>query len=165
MKNAKPHISDPCPMTLSRMKSGDSFFCKSCDKKIVDFRNKTTEEIISYFKNGTGYGIFYEDQVTTSTYSFKNKFLYKLLTVLALLGLNVRPLNAQSKKDLLNDPASLERRTVHTDKPVENKGDTKTENKEEIKDAANVQIKTVKPKKHSKRWRRKHRRVMGYMAF
>jgi hypothetical protein len=134
MSIQKINLQNPCPMTLNRMKSGDTFFCKSCDKKIVDFREKTTEEIMHYFSNstGSGCGIFKRSQVNVSEYSFRNKILYKLLTILAVLGLNVKPLEAQTKKEILNDSASTARRTVNSERSIENKATEKVETKKKI---------------------------------
>jgi hypothetical protein len=156
MSSPKINIPNPCPMSLNRVKSGDSFFCKSCDKPIVDFRDKTAEEIITYFQNRTGCGIFHEDQVTTSTYSFKNKFLYKVLTVLAVFGLNVKPLNAQSKKEFLNGPSAVEMKTVHHDNSIEKKVEN-AEEKEVIE--TEPVFKPHKRKRHRRWFRRRH--VMG----
>jgi hypothetical protein len=159
MSSPKINIPNPCPMSLNRVKSGDTFFCNSCDKKIIDFRDKSAEEIITYFKTGTSCGIYYSHQVTTSNYSFKNKFLYKVLTVLAVLGLNVKPLGAQTKKELLNDSATTARRTVNLEKTPE----TKTEEKEEAKKEC---VTPVEEKKSGRRKRKdkkpeEHLIIMG----
>ena len=90
----KPHIENPCPMILARIKKEGDFYCKSCSKEIIDFRDKSNEEIIANSKNGVC-GIYNENQVTTTHYGFRKRFLFQLLTVLSFIGLNVKPLQAQ----------------------------------------------------------------------
>ena len=90
----KPHIENPCPMILARIKKDGDFYCKSCSKEIIDFRDKSNEEIIANSKEGVC-GIYNEDQVTTTKYGFRKRFLFQLLTVFSFIGLNVKPLQAQ----------------------------------------------------------------------
>jgi hypothetical protein len=89
-------IPNPCPMTLGRIDKGnDKYHCSSCKKNLIDFRDYTSDEIIDHLKSTNTCGIFYSNQVETPTYSVRNKFKYVLLTLLAVIGLNVTPINAQ----------------------------------------------------------------------
>lgn len=92
------HVPSPCSMTMNRLKKEDGFYCGSCKKDIVDFRDKTDEEIIAYFKSASEKtcGIFNEQQVSVPTYSWKHAFLFKALAVMAFIGFNVSPMSAQS---------------------------------------------------------------------
>jgi len=91
-------IENPCPMTIARLKNGDHFSCSSCNKTIIDFRDKSNTEIIKSVSAKKVCGIFDSTQVSTPEFSINYKFVFKLLTVLAFLGVNVKPLSAQSKK-------------------------------------------------------------------
>lgn len=96
-------LSNPCPMLLSRMKKeGPDYYCKSCSKKVVDYSNKSIEEIIATLKPGTC-GIFNPDHVKpTPNRSLKRQWLFYGLTLLSFFGLNVKPLQSQTsatKKD------------------------------------------------------------------
>ncbi len=94
---SKIRIEHPCPMVLSKMKTEDGFYCKSCAKNIVDFRGKSQTEIKREFKENQC-GIFDEQIVSTPTFGFKYKFLFKTLTLLSLIGFNIKPLYAQETK-------------------------------------------------------------------
>jgi hypothetical protein len=109
----KPHIENPCPMILARIQKEGDFYCKSCKKDIIDFREKSDKEIIEKSKDGVC-GIYNEDQVTTTNYGFRKRFLFQLLTVLSFIGFNVKPIQAQETpkktepikvaKDTLREP-------------------------------------------------------------
>jgi hypothetical protein len=94
LNQQKPHIENPCPMILNRIKKEGDFYCKSCSKEIIDFRNKSSEEIISKSKDGSC-GIYNEDQVTKTHYGIRKRFLFQLLTIFSFIGFNVKPLQAQ----------------------------------------------------------------------
>ena len=88
-------IDNPCPMMLGRMdKNGDNFACKSCQKEVIDFRNKSTEEIANTITRNTC-GVFYTHQLTAQQRmsAFRQTMFYAL-TVLSFLGFNVSPFNA-----------------------------------------------------------------------
>jgi hypothetical protein len=114
VNSQKPHIENPCPMILARIKKDGDFYCKSCSKEIIDFRNKSNEEIISQSKDGSC-GIYNEDQVTKTHYGIRKRFLFQLLTIFSFIGLNVKPLQAQEtpKKP---QPINLSKDSIH--KPV-----------------------------------------------
>lgn len=109
MVDKQIHIENPCPMSLNKMKTADGFYCKSCSKTIIDFRNKSVDEIINVDSDITC-GIFSEEQVSTPTFSFKYKILFRALTLLSIIGFNVKPLNAQTippkKGTIINKPDS-----------------------------------------------------------
>ena len=89
------HIENPCPMSLHKMKTTDGFYCKSCSKTIVDFRDKPLNEKINIDSDITC-GIFSEEQVSTPTFSFRYKIVFRALTLLSIIGFNVKPIQAQS---------------------------------------------------------------------
>jgi len=102
--NPQPiQLSNPCPMLLARMKNeGADYYCNSCSKVVVDYSNKSIEEIIATFKPGTC-GIFNPAHVQPNPpMPFKRRFLFYGLTLLSFFGFNVKPLQAQTtltKKD------------------------------------------------------------------
>lgn len=96
-KPLKIRIQHPCPMVLSKMKTENGYYCNSCAKKIVDFRGKTEVEIMNKLEEGQC-GIYDKQTVSTPTFGFKYKFLFKTLTLLSLIGFNVKPLYAQETK-------------------------------------------------------------------
>ena len=96
-------LSNPCPMLLARMKKEDSgYYCKACTKVVIDYSNKSLEEIIATFQPGTC-GIFSADHVQPNpNMPFKRRFLFYGLTLLSFFGFNVKPLQSQTtatKKD------------------------------------------------------------------
>ena len=102
--NPQPiQLSNPCPMLLARMKNeGADYYCNSCSKVVVDYSNKSIEEIIATFKPGTC-GIFNPAHVQQNPpMPFKRRFLFYGLTLLSFFGFNVKPLQSQTtltKKD------------------------------------------------------------------
>ncbi len=94
MVDKQIHIENPCPMSLNKMKTADGFYCKSCSKTIIDFRNKPVNDIIN-LNSDISCGIFSEEQVSTPTFSFKHKILIRVLTILSIIGFNVKPVYAQ----------------------------------------------------------------------
>lgn len=78
-----------------RKKNGE-FHCKSCSKKIIDFRDKSYNDVKKESTPETC-GIFNDYQVKTHTnYNYHKKFLFKALTILSLIGFNVSPLSANA---------------------------------------------------------------------
>ncbi len=100
---------NPCPVAAFRLKQKDEgHYCKSCHKTLKDFRESTTEEIISQCDENTC-GIFYSDQVVTPTFNFGYRIKFLLMTMLSVFGLNVSPLNAQKKNKMVAIPSSSQR--------------------------------------------------------
>lgn len=69
MKNYKLSIPKPCHEDWNKMAPNEQGkFCKSCAKTVVDFTNKTTQEIQNYFienKNERVCGHFYRKQLSS----------------------------------------------------------------------------------------------------
>jgi hypothetical protein len=88
-------IDNPCPVLLSRMSKTDSgFSCKSCKKEVIDFRDKTPEEI-NRSMGKDACGVFHTSQLSQQPErSFFRKGIFALLTVFSFLGFNVSPVNA-----------------------------------------------------------------------
>lgn len=88
-------IDKPCPVLLSRMaNNGNTLNCKSCQKEVIDFRNKTPEEIKALLTANTC-GIFRNEQLSAPPrMTFFRKGVFAALTVLSFLGFNVGPVNA-----------------------------------------------------------------------
>lgn len=100
-ENIKIKVENPCPMLLSRLhKEGSTYSCGSCNKELIDFRNKTQQEIASTITPSTC-GIFNNTQLLTAP---KRSFFYKLqfagLMLLSFLGFTVQPLNGQDKYEI-----------------------------------------------------------------
>lgn len=91
-------ISKPCPVSLLRMKkAGNNHFCSTCSKTIIDYRNKSIEEIEKEIQPTTC-GIFLLEQLKGQTsFTFLKQLLFNGLTILSFLGFSVRPVNAQTK--------------------------------------------------------------------
>lgn len=109
MKEATPiKVENPCPFLLMRMKKvGDNYFCKSCSKTVVDFRDKSIEEI-KCLSNKDTCGIFKIDQLKgQQRQKFLRQSIFYLLTVLSFLGFNVKPLAAQTSDTLKTKTETL----------------------------------------------------------
>ena len=104
MKDNKILIQNPCPMVLNRMKNDSGYYCSSCSKSILDFRNKTNEEIKESITEDSC-GIYTSDQVSTPTFNFSYKLAFRALTILSFIGFNVKPLHAQ---DTIQTPKSID---------------------------------------------------------
>lgn len=146
-------IDNPCPMTLGRMKDGNNFSCKSCNQTLTDFRDKATEEIIKVISVKKTCGIFNDDQVIVPEFSFTNNLIFKVLTVLAIIGFNVKPLNAQTNQTR-QDSSSIQKQKIDPDKKTESK----------VNSSDTSQVKTRK----KKWWRKKRRpnyRTIGTPSF
>jgi hypothetical protein len=119
----KLKVENPCPVLLSRMaKDGQNYFCRSCAKTIVDFRDRTTEEIKCSVSKDTC-GIFTIDQLQgQQKTTLFHQPLYYFLTLLSFFGFSVRPLNAQSastKKDSVSvNIKTPAKDTVRNDKTI-----------------------------------------------
>ncbi len=90
-------IKNPCPVAIQRMdKKGDQFFCNSCQKDVIDFRDKSIDEIKQIISYG-GCGIFNPDQMThQKTYGFFHRTLFYGLALISFIGFNIKPLTAQT---------------------------------------------------------------------
>jgi hypothetical protein len=84
---------------MSRMKrEGKNYFCQSCSKTIIDFRDKTRDEIKCEINKDTC-GRFTIDQLSgNEKTSFLNQTFFYILTILSFMGFTVKPLNAQTTK-------------------------------------------------------------------
>lgn len=107
-------------MTLNRIEKGRCNFCQSCSKEIIDFRGKTTNEIIGTIEAAENQvcGIYDSSQLAIKQFSIKNAIFFKLLAFAALIGFNVKPLKAQSEKIEGIPPKSSS--IVFKEKPNEN---------------------------------------------
>lgn len=96
MQNKKVFIENPCPMKLNGTSNPEEYYCKSCKQSIIDFRQKTNDEIIEHLSKNKACGIFNKDQIQTKHKSFRYQFIFKILTLVALIGFNVKPISAQT---------------------------------------------------------------------
>lgn len=78
--------------------NNNSFYCKSCNKELIDFREKTSHEIADKISCKEICGIFYSDQLFQPVFPFKFKLYFAVLTLFAFLGFNVKPVSAQTLK-------------------------------------------------------------------
>lgn len=102
-------IDNPCPVLLMRMKKTESgFYCSSCARNVIDYRNKNEEEIRANLKTGSC-GIFDVAQLSAQRkMSFKRSLAFYTLACISFLGFNVQPLNAQTRDStrVMNDKTS-----------------------------------------------------------
>lgn len=146
-------IDNPCPMTMGRLKDGDNFSCKSCNQTLIDFRGKPTEEIIKVISAKKTCGIFNDNQIIVPKFSFTNNLIFKILTILAIFGFNVKPLNAQTNQSR-KDTNNIQKQNNNSDKKIDSK----------INSADTTQI---EPRK-KRSWRKKKKpnyRVIGTPSF
>ena len=106
MHSNKPlKIDNPCPANWDYMASTEKGkFCNSCSKEVMDFTDKSDEEIRAYFLQSKGYncGNFRADQLKDQKNinpSWKYTLRFTVLVFLAFLGLNVTPIQAQNKTE------------------------------------------------------------------
>ena len=94
-------IDAPCPIVIKRLeKDGNDFSCKTCNKNVVDFRGKSSEEIKSILQHGMC-GIYHRSQLPAQVKMTRaRQFLFHGLTFLSFLGFNVSPINAQSNSEI-----------------------------------------------------------------
>lgn len=124
----KPTLSKPCPIALSRLKIGPKGFdCASCGKSVVDYRGKTTTALKTEYSKGTC-GIFNEDQLAPIKMSLWNKYLFKTLTLVSLIGFNVQPISANT----INTTSNSSEAMLFEEEEKKEKKDQKKE-KEEAK--------------------------------
>lgn len=108
--NRQLRVDNPCPFLLERMKKNeDGYHCRSCSKTIIDFRDKTTEEICSSIDENTC-GIFYRHQLTgQQKMSAFRQVAFYCLVFLSFLGFNVKPVYGQ------NSRPSIEQKVMKSD--------------------------------------------------
>lgn len=85
-------------MQLKQMEKTDKGLnCSSCKIEVIDFRQRSDEEIKMAFQRGTRCGIFREDQVLNpfENRSISFKIWFRILVLISLMGLNVKPIQAQ----------------------------------------------------------------------
>lgn len=84
-------------MSLSKVTQGDgTFYCGSCSNSIIDFRDKSIDEIKEIIANKQVCGIFDNTQLSQPRFSFRYKIHYAILTLIAVFGFNVKPIHAQT---------------------------------------------------------------------
>jgi hypothetical protein len=160
-------IENPCPMLLGRLKGeeSDNYYCNSCEKTIVDFRDLSDQEVFAKLQEGTSCGIFYEDQLKgqrqVRRYNWMEKAAFYALMTFSWVGFNVAPLQAQ-----VNIPKSEKEKTYAmpkeaSDKGVEPMAAVKTVSKEKAKKEPVVKKEKKKPKRRPYR----RRRSMGCPLF
>ncbi|MFM6984594.1 MAG: hypothetical protein ACKOXF_10715 [Chitinophagaceae bacterium] len=86
------HISQPCPFVPKKSrKCNGGYYCGKCDKVVVDFRDKTPEEIMAAGKNTCG--IFYADQLPAQKkMRFSKSLAFVLFSVFSFFGIQAKPL-------------------------------------------------------------------------
>lgn len=148
MNNKKLRIESPCPSLLLRMdKNGDDYFCKSCSKTIIDFTQKTQEEIKDVLTEDSC-GIFTADQLHRQQKQpfFRQSFFY-LLTVLSFLGFSVKPLSAQTidttrtKSETTKIDNKIDKsETIQADKSKKKKAKEKSDSKKLFRKKKEVRV-------------------------
>jgi hypothetical protein len=89
------HIARPCPFAPKKARqSGEGFYCSKCDKVVVDFRDKSTEDIMAAGKDICG--IFYAEQLGAQPKMRPHKTIaFALLTVFSFFGIQASPLSGK----------------------------------------------------------------------
>ena len=93
----KLQLNNPCPISINRL-SKNGYDCTSCNKKVTDFRNQSLNEVKNNIKKGEC-GIFDEEHIAPQKRRKSYLFLFKILTILSFLGINVQPINAQTQSN------------------------------------------------------------------
>jgi hypothetical protein len=108
-------IDHPCPFVPKKgNKDGDNYFCKSCNKTIIDFRSKAAEEI-KFDLNKDTCGIFNVEQLPgQQQMKLSRQFMFYCLSILSILGFTVKPLNAQTPKPA-KDSVTVNIKTTDSD--------------------------------------------------
>ncbi|MGV3613167.1 MAG: hypothetical protein ACO1N0_19560 [Fluviicola sp.] len=88
---SKPIMSLPCNQSHTRMEKSDGgYYCTSCEKVLVDFRQKTEPEIKHIIASNPGKvcGVFYNHQISskTSRVALSNASYRVGLSLLGILG-------------------------------------------------------------------------------
>ncbi len=109
-----------CPATENKfIDQGDScFLCTGCNKLVMDFRNKSLDEIHS-LSDQFECGIFDDHQLShTPVLNWKKRWTYRFLVAASFLGFTIAPIEASAQ---LENPesASFTSNTseVNTSKP------------------------------------------------
>lgn len=151
-------IENPCPMLIGRMKGdkSDHYYCNSCEKKIVDFRDLSDQEVVAKLQEGTSCGIFYEDQLQgqrqVRRYNWMEKAAFYALMFFSWVGINVAPLQAQVRIPKLEKNNIQAKKKEPLDKGVDLKDAVKIVVKEKEKDL--VEKKKKRPRRRRFMWRR-----------
>lgn len=145
-------LSNPCPMATGSLNhESERLYCIGCKKSIVDFRNMPLDEVKDYLRvNTSACGIFTSEQVTVPRKSIVYRFRFFMLTVVALLGFNVKPVAAQSDQ-MKKDTATLEMCYEEDD----------SKSNSEIKEDEP----SIKEHKYTKRWKRRNKTLLGCPDF
>lgn len=88
-----------CPATTNNfIDQGNScFLCTGCNKLVMDFRNKTWEEIEDLRDQFTC-GIFDKEQLSHTPYlERKKRWMYRLLVAASFLGFQISPIEADAQ--------------------------------------------------------------------
>lgn len=156
-------IENPCPMLLGRLKGegAANYYCNSCEKTIVDFRELSDQEVFAKLQEGTSCGIFYDDQLKgqkqVRRYNWMEKAAFYALMTFSWVGFNVAPLQAQVNTSKSEKEKTYAMPKEASDKGVEPMQTVKTISKEKSKEEPVVK----KEKKKYKRRRYRRRRRIG----
>lgn len=91
MKSNSLKIDNPCPVALLSMKKdGDNYFCRSCSKTVIDFRNMADQEIAAVLTAETC-GIFNNQQLPGQLKpALSMRMRFAVLAVFSILGVNLK---------------------------------------------------------------------------
>lgn len=134
-QNNNLSIPHPCPMHWGKMKKvKGGRMCDSCNKKVHDFRRSSHKEIIEALKkNGEEMCITVNaNQLTGQTqilHTLSYRFKFFLLTLIAFIGISVKPLYAQGGAILKDSTARKKEHVDRSENIEEGKQDEKSEKK------------------------------------
>lgn len=125
--SSKITITHPCPFVLKeKYRTDQGFHCQSCQKTVVDYRNKSMSEI-AQTANSETCGIFHPDQLSHSPkFTFSKKLAFAVLTVCSFLGFSIHPIQAQTLDTLQRT------RTVQAETGLKSEQNTSTHSSQTV---------------------------------
>ena len=93
-----PALHFSCPEDItSNPKTRDGFFCQSCSRNVIDFRNFSAEEMNNYFRNHQreACGIFHQNQILNPLQTITSTLFRFAFGLVFFLGMNSADLIAQ----------------------------------------------------------------------
>lgn len=96
------HIDRPCPFSPTKSKRSDSgYYCNRCNKIVIDFRDKSIEEILAAGKNTCG--IFQPSQLgAQKKMRFSKSIAFFLLSLLSIIGIQASPLEGKVYRNTIS---------------------------------------------------------------
>jgi hypothetical protein len=130
------YIAAPCPFAASKLnKNSEGYFCKSCSKTIVDFRDKTTEEIFEVLKQNKVCGVFLNEQLEVQPkLNFRSSLKFQFLLLASILGFSIKPIKSQINNTVIDTSDKIKTEKVSKVKDqTQKKKESKRQQKKRVK--------------------------------